>query len=306
MKNIYIVLGLLIVGILVASTVFSDAVPTKLSGQDFVTKLVNTPDAILLDVRTPEEFQSGHIKNAININFESATFEKDVTKLDSKKTYFVYCRSGNRSGQAVSVMSANGIKNIFELDGGIASNGDTVQLEVSGASKLTEQEVQGLVLMREEEKLARDVYTTLGNIWNVRIFSNIASSEQTHMDAVKGLLQTYGITDPVGDDTVGAFTSVDMKNLYNTFVQRGSASLEEALQVGANIEDLDIRDLEMLKGKTVHGDIITVYENLQKGSRNHLRAFVRNIQANGNTYAPQYISQAEFEMIISGSQEKGR
>jgi hypothetical protein len=77
--------------------------------------------------------------------------------------------------------------------------------------------------MREEEKLARDVYTMLGNIWGTKIFSNIASSEQTHTDAVKVLLARYAITDPVVNDTIGVFTSKTMQDLYNTMTAQGKS-----------------------------------------------------------------------------------
>lgn len=173
-------------------------------------------------------------------------------------------------------------------------------------SVLSDKEIAGLILMREEEKLARDVYTTLGNIWGTKIFSNISASEQTHTDAVKALLTRYGITDPVTDDAVGAFTSQAMQNLYTTLTIKGKASLADALIVGATVEDLDIRDLETLKKETTNEDILSTYNNLQKGSRNHLRAFVKNIQANGGSYTPQYISQDEYNSIITAPQERGR
>ncbi len=165
--------------------------------------------------------------------------------------------------------------------------------------ELSEHEKIGLVQMREEEKLARDVYLTLGSIWGTRIFSNIASSEQIHTDAVKNLLARYAITDPVVDDSLGSFTSPKMKNLYTTLVAQGTLSLKEALVVGATIEDLDIKDLDTFKKETVQSDILSVYNNLQQGSRNHMRAFVKNIQANGGSYTPRYISPQEYDSIIN-------
>jgi rhodanese-related sulfurtransferase len=303
---------------------------TQLVAVDFVEKYNQTNDAILLDVRTPQEFLSGHIDGAINIDFENNSFPSQIDKLDKSKTYFVYCRSGNRSEQAISVMKSKGIKNIYELKGGIISNKNSINLVsmkntdldyvvdksdmVDGQklisnnvkSILSDKEIKGLVQMREEEKLARDVYTTLGSIWGMKIFSNIASSEQTHTDAVKTVLLKYDIKDPVIDDTVGVFVSKDMQDLYNKLVAQGEMSLLDALIVGATVEDLDIRDLEILKKETKNQDILIVYENLQKGSRNHIRAFVKNIEANGGTYKPQYISDAEYRSIISTTQEKGR
>lgn len=81
---------------------------------------------MMIDVRTPAEFGAGHMDKAVNIDFEDRSFGEEVKKLDLTKTYFVYCRSGNRSGQAISIMKAIGIKNIYESQGGIVSNGDTI------------------------------------------------------------------------------------------------------------------------------------------------------------------------------------
>lgn len=100
---------------------------TQIKGKDFVEKYNTTPNAVLVDVRTPSEFASGHITSAINIDFENQSFSSEIKKLDINKTYFVYCRSGNRSGQAIALMKANGIKNIYELQGGISTSPELVQ-----------------------------------------------------------------------------------------------------------------------------------------------------------------------------------
>jgi len=168
-----------------------------------------------------------------------------------------------------------------------------------------EQEKAGLILMREEEKLARDVYLALEEKWGLKVFGNIAQSEQSHTDAVKELLDRYGIEDPVKDDAIGAFTSKEMQELYGQLLERGSKSQDEALQVGALIEDLDIKDLEELIAQTDNEDIKIVYDNLTRGSRNHMRAFIRNIERNGGEYKPQYINQKTFEGIIQSDQESG-
>ncbi len=164
---------------------------------------------------------------------------------------------------------------------------------------LSDEESAGLLKMREEEKLARDVYITLYNQWNHRIFKNIANSEQRHMDAVKSLLDKYGLTDPVVDDTIGVFTDFNMTELFNTLVSKGSASLTDALLVGATIEDLDIYDLNTLLSETDNDDIKAVYNNLDKGSMNHMRAFTRVLSNYGITYTPQYISQQDLDNILN-------
>ena len=76
-------------------------------------------DFTIIDIRTPEEFDEGHIENAINIDFYSETFKEDLDKLDKNKTYFIYCRSGNRSGRAMPIMKVLGFKEVYNLSVGI-------------------------------------------------------------------------------------------------------------------------------------------------------------------------------------------
>jgi hypothetical protein len=170
------------------------------------------------------------------------------------------------------------------------------------ADSLTDAEKDGLLLMREEEKLARDVYQKLYEIWGKRIFDNISKSEQTHTTAIAALLDRYDIADPVTDDTAGVFTNETLQNLYNDLVAQGSVSLEAALTVGATVEDLDIKDLQDLLAQTDKPDITTVYKNLMRGSRNHLRAFYRQL---GGEYEAQYITAEELEQIVNSPQERG-
>ena len=113
-----------------------------------------------------------------------------------------------------------------------------------GASQLTADEGKALQFMREEEKLARDVYTTLGNQWKLPVFSNIANAEQQHTDRIKSLLTTYRLADPVVNDAVGVFKEPALNTLYTQLIARGQTSLAEALQVGALVEETDISDLQ--------------------------------------------------------------
>lgn len=178
--------------------------------------------------------------------------------------------------------------------------------DLSGApGALSAEEIQWVLFMREEEKLARDVYQVLGERWELNLFANIARSEQSHMDAVGVLIARYALEDPVQEE-VGVFTSPELGELYQILVEEGSVSVESALQVGAEIEDLDISDLNEALAVTTAPDVRTVYANLQKGSRNHLRAFTKNIISRGGTYAPQYITQEAYDAIIAGAQERGR
>lgn len=295
----------------------------QLSALAFQEEFSETPSAVLVDVRTPEEYNSAHIPGAINIDFENQNFLSEIEKLNKTNTYFVYCQSGNRSGQAVSKMKDAGILNIRELDGGLISNPEILKADFSSSininlgdesksinlqatkQNLSKEEISGLVYMREEEKLAYDVYMTLYSKWNIPIFSNIASSEQTHTNAVKSLLSYYEIPDPVTSDTIGVFKDTNLKKLYETLTEQGLKSVEEALIVGATIEDLDIFDLQRYISETNNPNIINVYENLMKGSRNHLRSFASQLASRDITYKPKYISIDEFNLIINSEKETG-
>ncbi|MBF0201196.1 MAG: DUF2202 domain-containing protein [Desulfamplus sp.] len=168
-----------------------------------------------------------------------------------------------------------------------------------------EEQIDGLIQMRLEEKLARDVYITLNGIWDIPIFANIAASEQRHMDAVKVLFDKYGIADPVVDDTVGLFSDGTSIELYEQFITKGGTTVEDALFVGATIEDMDIHDLNRLIEGTENEDMLTIYQNLVKGSRNHLRAFTKLLARYDITYEAQFISTEELEGIISSGMELG-
>ena len=170
---------------------------------------------------------------------------------------------------------------------------------------LTPDVEEGLIFMREEEKLARDVYRFFYEKYGLRIFRNISRSESMHMAALKKLLDKYELNDPVVNDEIGKFQNEDLAQLYVQLTETGSASLLEALKVGLTIEDLDIRDLMAYETEIDSRDIIYVYENLTRGSRNHLRAYYRLTTRNGGTYEAQFISQELFESIINSPHERG-
>jgi len=168
---------------------------------------------------------------------------------------------------------------------------------------LSEEEVAMIKYMREEEKLARDVYTYLYNEWGSNIFANIAQSEQNHMNLVKALLDKYQIEDPASDQP-GVFNNDHLQQLYNDLIALGSNSQMDALIVGATIEDLDIYDLEEYLKQTDNDDIKATFNLLDCGSRNHLRSFYNQITANGGDYTPQFIDQAEFDAIVNSQHEQ--
>ncbi|MDP3912900.1 MAG: DUF2202 domain-containing protein [Bacteroidota bacterium] len=181
----------------------------------------------------------------------------------------------------------------------------TSQIEAFPVEALNADELNSLQWMREEEKLAKDVYTTLYAKWNVSVFINISSSEQQHTDAVLTLINKYDLSDPVGSNVVGVFSNPELQSLYNQLVAQGNLSVLDAYKVGATIEDLDIFDLKEAISKSDNQDIIYVYELLSMGSRNHMRAFYGQIISLGGTYSAQFISQAELDAIVTSAREKG-
>ncbi|MEV1128711.1 DUF2202 domain-containing protein [Agromyces sp. NPDC049794] len=131
-----------------------------------------------------------------------------------------------------------------------------------------------LLFLIEEEKLAHDVYVTLGDLWGSNIFTNIVESETTHQELVAPLLTDRGIADPRSAE-VGVFTDPDLQALYDDLVARGSTSLAEAIQVGIVIEEKDITDLSAAIAAEDEADVVGVLERLLSGSENHLRSFER-------------------------------
>lgn len=203
-----------------------------------------------------------------------------------------------------------------EKDAGTAADNDNtalsldiaaIQAQINGllAEPLSEAERNSLIFMREEEKLARDVYKAMFAKWGTAIFNNISSSEQTHMDVILMLLNKYELADPVGTNAPGVFTNQALQNLYNQLVLQGNGSIADAYKVGAGIEELDISDLTTAMVNVDNQDISIVYNNLTKGSRNHLRSFYKKILSTGETYIPQYLTTAAFEAIINSPMETG-
>jgi hypothetical protein len=186
------------------------------------------------------------------------------------------------------------------------NNDDEVTSNVydDGYKSVTMDSVEGycytsLLYMREEEKLAHDVYVYLYDLWNVPIFNNISKAETVHTNAVKGLLSYYDIEDPALPGE-GEFSNPELQDLYNTLIETGSGSLVDALTVGATIEEVDIIDLDNAMDSCDVDTIDVVYNRLRTGSTHHLKAFVAWLSNQGVDYQPQYLSQEEFDEIING------
>lgn len=165
---------------------------------------------------------------------------------------------------------------------------------------LTQAEIDDLKFVREEEKLARDVYLFSYDKYQESIFDNIAQSEQKHMNSVLNLMNKYGIPDSAST-VIGVFNNPDLQALYITLTIQSDISLIEALKVGATIEDLDINDIDDFINNTTKSDLLNVYDNLTCGSKNHIRAFTSELSLNNVTYVPQFISVEYYNAILSES-----
>ena len=185
-------------------------------------------------------------------------------------------------------------------------NTASAQQSVDPQTQLSTVEIEDLVFMREEEKVARDAYQVLGEQWGLVVFANIAKSEQKHMDALKVLLDAYGIVDPIVDESdIGTFSNPALQILFDDLTAAGMQSATEALKVGGAIEETDILDLQEAIGRTENADIISRYENLMCGSRNHLRAFVKQFELYGEVYVPVLMSEDELNAIVDFPTERG-
>ncbi|WP_235683037.1 DUF2202 domain-containing protein [Mycolicibacterium alvei] len=151
-------------------------------------------------------------------------------------------------------------------------NGD-VNPEPAAGGPLSEGERANLVLMREEERLARDLYRRFHQAWDVPIFGNIAASEQRHYDTIGRLLERYGVPDPSVGQPPGVYADAALQQAYDGWLARGLSSVEDACAVGVELETGDIADLTAAVEGSDKAVIHRVYENLRAASENHLRAF---------------------------------
>lgn len=169
---------------------------------------------------------------------------------------------------------------------------------------VSEQEKSDLQFLREEEKLAHDVYIYAYKKYNNTTFSNIANSEQSHTTSVLNLLVSRDIPDPAANLKEGEFKNTDLQALYNSLTSTIDSSENHALIVGATVEDLDINDIHHFYANTTNNEILLVYDKLTCGSRNHLRSFTKSLGNLGITYSPQFITVAEFNSIVGAQNEQ--
>jgi hypothetical protein len=183
--------------------------------------------------------------------------------------------------------------------GAVQASAQTSNTVVDTQIALNQTEIDYLLQMREEEKVARDVYLNLYERWQLMPFSNIAGSEQSHMDQVKVVMDAYQLADIALADR-GQFNNAELQALYDDLVQKGADSSAAALSVGALVEEVDIKDLQLAIAATSNPALISMYTGLLLASENHLRAFVRNSGQGLGSYSAQVLPQTEVDRILSG------
>jgi hypothetical protein len=152
-----------------------------------------------------------------------------------------------------------------------------IAVSAAGAAEtLNKEQSADIFHLLEEEKLARDVYTVLGERWNLRVFTNIASAEENHRSRVQKLADEYGLSYDYLPP--GVFTDKGLQELYNKLVEQGLNHRTEALEVGRTVEIMDIEDLTAMLSRNPPDDVQAVMEELRRGSENHLAAFERQLR----------------------------
>lgn len=160
-----------------------------------------------------------------------------------------------------------------------------------------------LLHMIQEEKLARDVYRVLAQTWSVPVHANIAQSEQEHMDLVAAMLLRYGIPNPLPNDRVGSYADPLFTQLFVMLTDFGRLSPLHAEITGALIEEIDILDLDVVLIGSDNRDLDTVWQNLLRGSRNHLRSFAGLIENRGIAYPGIFLPNPRVVAILSTPRE---
>lgn len=175
----------------------------------------------------------------------------------------------------------------------------------SFSTSLTRVQQEQLFRMREEEKLAHDVYVALGKSSGLQVFNNISKAESMHMRAIERLLSRSTSMPALPSLPPGTFSVPEIQLLYTDLVAAGNASPIAALSIGVKIEEMDIRDLQLLLSQNPPQQVAKVLQNLQRASGNHLRAFMGELNRLGGTYTPEFLDQQAFDNILNSSSVRG-
>jgi hypothetical protein len=168
-------------------------------------------------------------------------------------------------------------------------------------SQITDAEINGIISLREEEKVAYDVYMYLYEKYDNLVFKNIAQNEKDHMIKMKELINTYNLNDPLSgtEDSRGVFTNKKMQGLYDEMIMGGNYGVVDAMRASARFEETDIQDLRNNIAISSDPTILAVYQILEASSQDHLRALVKYIKEEGISYKPSVLSKEEYDKIMA-------
>jgi len=207
-------------------------------------------------------------------------------------------------GQRISAIWAMGRSDDSEAKHDVAQGEAVLTLAGGGAgtavANLSPGDVQGIVFIWEEEKVARDLYSSFYQGTNLTIFADLARSEQRHMDQAGMLMDRYGLTAPATGEP-GVFSNETLERLYADLLARGRWSEEDALTAAVVFEEISIVDLEREISSARAEDVRVVYQGLLAGSRKHLRSYVRDLEDRRIRYTPEYLSPEEYREIVKAS-----
>ena len=206
-------------------------------------------------------------------------------------------------GQAVSIIWALSDNPDISLKHDVAYGEGILSLTRAGGvasaslpGSLTPIEKDGLIFIWEEEKAARDIYSSLYEKNNLTIFLDLTRSEESHMDQAKAVIDKYGLVLPA--DVPGVFENQTLQDIHDRLLAEGLESDEQALKVAAEFEEISIMDLEAELAAAENEDVRTMYQGLLAGSRKHLRSYVADLKEQGIEYEPRHLLRSEFEETV--------
>ena len=176
---------------------------------------------------------------------------------------------------------------------------------VAAQVTLTPNEIQWLIYIREEEKMARDLYIGMYNSWGLSIFKSISEEEQEHINAMLELFKMYSIVDPLAGDVPRNYTNQHIANLHTSLLTQGMQSNKDGLKACALQEEISMQDLDLAMKSTQQQAINKVYSELQRDSINHLRSFIHSLEIFGERYMAVKIPQQTVDAIILDKMDRG-
>ncbi len=232
-------------------------------------------------------------------------FSKSAEPEQEGTEFHTSCRPQSRKRPLLPMLIAGGILVLILIlvDGKDSARSPLTAIPVANVNNIggpTTVEQQNLVFMREEEKLAWDLYREMHQIWGLSVFKSVSGEEKEHMKKMLGLLQMYNIPDPVQGDVPGRYVNVYISDIYQSLSQQGRRSVQDALKVCALQEEINILDLIRVSQSATQPKVLEVYAELQRNSISHLRSFAHSLEILGIRYQGVKIPQNTIDSIVQG------